>query len=223
MIAAHFPTFPALRSPVTLWWSRSRTLDAPQQAPHRIAMRNDSLETEDARAALIRAIATQGDRSAFIRLFDFYAPRIKAQTMRFGLSPETAEDIVQDAMLAVWRRAGQFDAQRGSASAWVFTIATNARIDRLRRDKRLASARELDDEVLSLAVAPEEGSGFDAARLAQHISKLPDEQRRMLQLSFYSEISHGDIAQRLGVPLGTVKSRIRLALSKLRQALRDEA
>lgn len=200
-----------------------RSLDAPQQAPHRIVMNTDAPETEDRRADMIRAIAMQQDRAAFIGLFDYYAPRIKAQTIRFGLSPEVAEDIVQEAMLAVWRRAGQFDASRGSASAWVFTIATNARIDRMRRDKRLSSAVSIDDEALSLSVEPDEGAGIDAVRLARHIATLPAEQRRMLHLSFFADISHGEIAQRLGVPLGTVKSRIRLALAKLRQALRDDA
>lgn len=175
--------------------------------------------SESARAALIGAIAISQDRTAFIALFEFYAPRIKAQAMRFGLSPSVAEDVVQDAMLAVWRRASQFDATRGSASAWIFTIATHARIDRMRRDRHMANAADIDTQS-SLLVAPDTHEP-DAARLADVVSSLPAEQRRIVELSFYSDIPHAEIAARLDIPLGTVKSRIRLAISKLRIALGD--
>jgi RNA polymerase sigma-70 factor (ECF subfamily) len=199
-----------------------RWLDGTAMQSHRLAMPTNSADTDTQRAALIVAIAEKADRSAFIALFEFYAPRIKAQAMRYGLDAAAAEDIAQDAMLSVWRRAGQFDAERGTASAWVFTIATNARIDKLRRDRILASSVELDTDSLLLSVDATDGLGADSARLEGYMRKLPDEQRRILHLSFFADLPHSEIAQKLGVPLGTVKSRIRLAIAKLRQALGGE-
>lgn len=188
---------------------------------HRLSMPSDPIPSEAARADLIRAIATSRDRPAFIALFGFYAPRIKAQAMRYGLDSGAAEDVAQDAMLSVWQRAAQFDPARGSASAWVFTIATNARIDRSRREKRLVAgpASEADD-MLTAVEFPDHTP--DTARLADLVATLPQDQRQIVQLSFYSELSHGEIASRLGIPLGTVKSRVRLAIARLRQRLGDE-
>ena len=179
-----------------------------------------SLLSDAARARLIQAVARTQDRSAFIALFEFYAPRIKAQAGRFGLDASTAEDIAQDAMLSVWQRAGQFDPERGSASAWVFTIATNVRVDRARREKRFVGAprNEMGEALLT---ASEADVSPDADRLSGLVRALPSDQRRIIELSFYSDVSHGEIASRLNVPLGTVKSRIRLAIAKLRQALRS--
>lgn len=177
--------------------------------------------TEAARAALIQAVATAQDRSAFIALFEFYAPRIRGQAMRFGIDASVAEDIAQDSMLAVWRRAAQFDAGRGTASAWIFTIATNARIDRMRRDRLLAASVEIgsDDPLVATSAGDYEP---DAQRLHDIVSGLPEEQREIVRLSFYRDMPHAKIAAHLGVPLGTVKSRIRLAMTKLRQALQDK-
>lgn len=189
---------------------------------HRFGMHSADALPDTARAALIVSIATSADRSAFITLFEYYAPRIKSQAMRFGLDASAAEDVAQEAMLAVWRRAAQFDPQRGTASAWIFAIATNARIDRLRRDKHLAKSVAVEDDNPLMVVEANEGNS-DAARLSEIISTLPEEQRRIVHLSFYSDMPHGEIASRLGIPLGTVKSRIRLALSKLRQALSDKS
>lgn len=203
-----------------LWTLR---LDGTRGLPHRFPMAISTLQTEAQRAALIHAIAGNADRSAFIGLFEFYAPRIKAQAMRFGLNADAAEDVVQDAMLSVWRRAAQFDAARGSASAWVFGIAANARIDRMRRDRRLNAVEPIDADSPLLAVEATDGTGADAARLERCVQDLPEEQRRIVHLSFFADLPHGEIARRLGLPLGTVKSRIRLAIGKLRQALRDEA
>ncbi|MFT4098188.1 MAG: sigma-70 family RNA polymerase sigma factor [Rhodoblastus sp.] len=186
-------------------------------------MSTSAPKTDSERADLIADIAERGDRSAFIALFEFYAPRIKGQAMRFGLSADMAEDVAQDAMLAVWRRAGQFDAARGSASAWIFTIATNARTDRLRRDRRLTSAVELDADSIALSVDAADGASLDAARVSSYVQSLPEQQRHILHLSFFRDLPHAEIARTLDIPLGTVKSRIRLAISKLRQAMKDEA
>jgi len=198
-------------------------LDVDARALHRLRMSaTSSPRTEADRAGLIRAIAQAGDRAAFIALFAFYAPRIKAQAMRFGLTGDAAEDVAQDAMLSLWRRAHQFDETRGTASGWVFSIATNARIDRMRRDKPLAKAVDIDENDPLMTSDPVE-SGPDSVRLAGLLQTLPEEQRRILHLSFFADLPHGDIARKLGLPLGTVKSRIRLAIGKLRLALKDEA
>lgn len=201
---------------------RSR-LDAGRARPQRFLMSTSAPKTDSERADLIADIAERGDRSAFIALFEFYAPRIKGQAMRFGLSADMAEDVAQDAMLAVWRRAGQFDAARGSASAWIFTIATNARTDRLRRDRRLTSAVELDADSIALSVDAADGASLDAARVSSYVQSLPEQQRHILHLSFFRDLPHAEIARTLDIPLGTVKSRIRLAIGKLRQAMKDEA
>lgn len=197
-------------------------LDAGLLPTHAFVMVAPLMPSDADRAALIRAIAEAADRSAFIVLFDFYAPRIKAQAMRFGLPAEAAEDVAQDTMLSVWRRAGQFDAERGSASAWVFAIATNARIDRMRRDKHIAWSVPIDDDSPLLTTDPVEG-GADARRIGRCVEALPEDQRRIVHLSFFADLPHSEIARRLDIPLGTVKSRVRLAIGKLRQALRDGA
>jgi RNA polymerase sigma-70 factor (ECF subfamily) len=200
----------------------TRRLDWEDCAPHRFHMAAKPPPSEADRAALIHAIARRGDRLAFIALFEFYAPRIKTQAIRFGLTPETAEDVAQDAMLSVWRRAPQFDAARGAASAWIFTIATNARTDRLRRDKHMSRSQPVDEESPLLVTEPAETGRMDARRLDHIVQALPEEQRQIVHLSFFADLPHAEIAQRLGIPLGTVKSRIRLAIAKLRLALGAE-
>jgi RNA polymerase sigma-70 factor (ECF subfamily) len=174
-------------------------------------------------ARWIGAIVASKDREAFAALFGFYAPRIKAMLMRAGATAETAEDIAQEALLVVWRKAAQFDPQRANASAWIFTIARNLRIDRLRRDKRArlyALYETIETE------APERADSLlDAAEQEQRVrsalAELPEEQVRVVRLSFFEGRAHGDIARLLNLPLGTVKSRIRLATGHLRKLLGD--
>ena len=174
-------------------------------------------------ALLIAAIAARQDRSAFAALFAHYAPRIKAMLMRMGVDTSSAEDIAQDTMVAVWRKAVQFDAGRATASAWIFAIARNLRIDRLRRDNRARL-----HEVYEL-IEPEEPQRPDGAlaasecgaRVQAAMTQLSAEQVSVVRLSFFEGRSHGDIAGMLGLPLGTVKSRLRLAMAKLRENLGD--
>jgi RNA polymerase sigma-70 factor (ECF subfamily) len=171
----------------------------------------------------IKSIAAHQDRTAFAALFAFYAPRIKTMLMRSGATADTAEDIAQEALLTVWRKAAYYDPARASAAAWVFTIARNLRIDRLRGDKRakLYAAYEM--------VEPEETERPDGAldtaerseRVRAAFHALPEEQVRVLQLSFFESRAHGDIAALLNLPLGTVKSRLRLAMGRLRNLLGD--
>jgi RNA polymerase sigma-70 factor (ECF subfamily) len=172
-------------------------------------------------AQWLRAIAARGDRAAFAALFAHYAPRIKALLMRSGATAEAAEDFAQETLLAVWRKAGLYDPQRASASAWIYTIARNLRIDRLRQDKRaklLAVYDTLESEAPERPDDLLDNSQRDG-RVRTALAELPAEQARIVQLSFVEGRAHGDIAKLLNLPLGTVKSRLRLAMNRLRHLL----
>jgi RNA polymerase sigma-70 factor (ECF subfamily) len=172
-------------------------------------------------AQWIVAIAERQDRAAFAALFGFYAPRVKSMLMRMGVGAEAAEDLAQDTLLAVWRKAAQYDPDRAAASAWVYTIARNLRIDRLRGDQRAKLFAIYE------SVEPEEPQRPDGtldaaegeARVRAALRDLPEEQMRVIQLSFFEGRAHGDIAKLLDLPLGTVKSRLRLAMNRLRNLL----
>lgn len=175
-------------------------------------------------AALMAAVAQRRDKSAFARLYGHFAPRLKSFLLKAGMDDGSAEELAQETMITVWRKAEQFDPKKAAVSTWIFTIARNRRIDLLRREARPEPdaeelARHQDapaqpDDILDEAVT---GAAVRAA-----LSGLPDQQREVLELSFYGELSHGLIAEKLNVPLGTVKSRIRLALTRLRGELQDE-
>jgi RNA polymerase sigma-70 factor (ECF subfamily) len=174
-------------------------------------------------AALIRSVAERQDRAAFAALFDFYAPRVKAMLMRAGTEAGLAEDIAQDTMLAVWRKAGTYDAARASPAAWIFTIARNRRIDRLRSDKRAALHAVYETMEQEGPEPPDAllGAVERDARVRVALANLSDTQLRVVELSFFENKPHRDIAALLGVPLGTVKSRLRLAMARLRGFLGD--
>lgn len=170
---------------------------------------------------LLERIARDRDREAFRALFLFFGPRVKALMMKGGADREFAEDIVQDVMLNVWNKVHLYAPERGSASAWVYTIARNARIDRLRR----GSSRPHED-VSAIEIASTEADGEDAflatqraERIAEALETLPDEQRQIIDYAFMRDMTQSDIAEKLGLPLGTVKSRMRLAYAKLRERL----
>jgi RNA polymerase sigma-70 factor (ECF subfamily) len=171
----------------------------------------------------IRAIAERQDRAAFAALFEFYAPRIKAMLTRRGAAADTAEDLVQEALLTVWRKAAYFDPARASAAAWIFTIARNLRIDRLRDDNRAklyAPYEMVEPEGPQIPDSALDAAERDA-RVRAALKELSQEQVRVVQLSFFEGRAHGDIATLLGLPLGTVKSRVRLAMARLRNLLGD--
>jgi len=172
------------------------------------------------------AIAGDRDKQAFGVLFDHFAPRVKSYLRRLGASDPVADDLVQEVMLTVWRRADQFDRAKARVSTWVFTIARNKRIDALRREKRPevdmgdpATLPDREDE----APGPEDraGAGEVAEMLRRAIRVLPPEQAELLNMAFYDDKSHSMIAEEMNLPLGTVKSRLRLALQKLRTGLED--
>ncbi|MDO9414352.1 MAG: sigma-70 family RNA polymerase sigma factor [Pseudolabrys sp.] len=174
-------------------------------------------------ARLIEAVAARQDREAFASLFDHFAPRIKAFLMRTNLPAAGAEELAQEALLTVWRKAPQFDRDRAGASSWIFTIARNLRIDSARREQRgkvldLEASEDFEPPVPPDAevMATERDTRVRAA-----LEHLTVEQLRVVRLSFFEGKAHGDIATELELPLGTVKSRIRLAMNRLRDLLGD--
>ena len=174
-------------------------------------------------ADLILAIASGRDRAAFAELFRHFAPRVKSYMLRLGAPPEMAEELAQETLLTVWRKAALFDPARAGASTWIFTIARNLRIDALRRERRpLIDLPEVDPEPEATPDVLFDGAERDS-RLRRAMTDLPPDQAEVVRLSFFEDKPHSEIAERLGLPLGTVKSRLRLALLKLRAATGDLA
>jgi RNA polymerase sigma-70 factor, ECF subfamily len=175
-------------------------------------------------SASIVAIAERGDRAAFATLFSHFAPRVKSYLLRLGASMESAEELAQETLLIVWRRAGAFDPGRAAASTWIFTIARNLRFDALRRERRPTAAGDPSDATGepsapdTLLVALQ-----DEARIGRAIEELSVDQARVVRLAFFSDKPHSQIADELGLPLGTVKSRLRLAMGRLRALLGEAA
>lgn len=186
---------------------------------------DDGLTDGREAARLVASIAATGDRQAFARLFAFYAPRLKTMLARQGFSASDCDDLIQDTMLAVWRKADRFDPAEGAASTWIFAICRNLGIDRRRRTARRARIDDLTP-VEDVDPSPSaEGSLIsrqDEARVRLALDQLPGEQAEIISLSFFALSPQTEIARRLGIPLGTVKSRVRLAMGRLRQLL-DEA
>lgn len=171
----------------------------------------------------IATIAAQRDKRAFAALFGFYAPRVKGFLVRTGTPAEIAEEISQEAMLLVWRKAALFDASRASVSTWIYTIARNLRIDRLRHERGASADLFYDALRCDEPEQPDEVfEGADAGdRIRAAMNELPSEQLTVVRLSFFEDKPHADIARILDIPLGTVKSRLRLAMAKLRERLDD--
>lgn len=178
-----------------------------------------SEETTPDWSALLRRVAEAQDNDAFAALFAHFGPRVKAYLMKSGADAASAEECAQDVMVTVWRKAGQFDQGRASAATWIFTIARNRRIDMLRRDKRpdpenLPWGPEAEpDQEDALALQQE------SAQLTKALRALPEAQRSMIERAYFADLSHSEIADVTGLPLGTIKSRIRLALERLRHSL----
>jgi len=176
-------------------------------------------------AELIGRVASRGDREAFKALFEHFAPRIKGFLIKTGCTVDAAEEIAQSTMVALWTKAGQFDPSSAGAAAWIFTIARNQRIDAVRkaaREGRLSQEVFLDEEADPTLAADQIVSRVeDATRVAAAIERLSVEQSTVIRLSFIEERPHSEIAAVLGLPLGTVKSRIRLAMNRLRELLDD--
>lgn len=181
--------------------------------------------TAEEAADLIAAIAARQDRAAFADLFRYFAPRVKAFVMRGGADAEAAQEVAQEALIMVWRKAASFDRTRASAATWIYTIARNKRIDLLRRSGRPA----IEAEDWLTIYAPEESDADKSAvagqtymRMKELVDGLSADQLLVIRKAFFEDKTHAAIAEELALPLGTVKSRIRLALGKLRDALKRE-
>ena len=172
-------------------------------------------------ASLIESIAETKNRDAFAKLFAHFAPRLKGYLMRLGANEGQAEEVAQEAMLTVWRKAQLYDRKKAAASTWIFTIARNRRIDILRRQK--FPEIDANDPVLvpNMPTPPDEEviSARQDVQVRAALDKLPSEQRELVRLAFYNGWSHSKIADDTNLPLGTVKSRLRLAFSRLRNEL----
>ena len=175
-------------------------------------------------ADLVERIAANADRAAFTRLFTYYGPRVKGYLIRLGLDMAQAEELTQDVMVAVWRKAGSFDRRQASAGTWIFRIARNRRIDALRQERR--AKLDANDPVFQPAAeaAPDMAAQTSEreARVRRAMAELPAEQRELVRIAFYEDRSHRQIADATGMPLGTVKSRLRLAMAKLKLRLDDD-
>jgi RNA polymerase sigma factor (sigma-70 family) len=160
------------------------------------------------------------DRAAFAALFRHFAPRVKAFLMRSGADAAMAEECTQEVMAAVWQKAHLFDPSRASAATWIFTIARNRKIDALRKMKRPEpedlpwGPEEEPDQEDSLALQQE------TEKLEEAVAALPAKQRELIEKAYFGDLSHREIAEETGLPLGTIKSRIRLALDRLRHAMK---
>lgn len=187
--------------------------------PARVNRMTDGGEDYD---QLIVAVAQTRDRDAFSRLFQHFAPRLKAWLIKGGAADAAAEEFAQEAMLTVWRKAELFDSRMARASTWIFTIARNRRLDALRKDSRVPPM-----ELALPVIDPDRPDSLlegrqDATRIREAMAALTPEQAQVLHLAFFLDQPHSAIAERLCLPLGTVKSRIRKAMLKLRVMLEQE-
>lgn len=176
---------------------------------------------QDRFAHLVAQVATRQDRTAFAELFDHFAPRIAAYVMKLGLQRGQAEDLAQEVMLVLWQKATLFDPAKSSLSTWLFRVARNRRIDLARRDK--SGLLDPDDPFLHPQAPEPADESMDAnerdRRIRIVMAQLPDDQKRLILLAFFEGLSHSEIAEREKLPLGTVKSRIRLAFARLRKGI----
>lgn len=167
------------------------------------------------------AVRDGRDRAAFAALFDHFAPRLKGFVMRSGAGSAQAEEIVQEVMLTVWRKAGQFDPARAQVSAWIYQIARNRQIDVFRKERRpmpeeLGEDRSPEPDANQILAVEQE-----ASQLKQALARLKPDQREIIERAYMGELSHQEISTATGLPLGTIKSRIRLGLEKLRHELKE--
>ncbi len=181
----------------------------------------DDPPSADELRGLVAAVAARRDREAFAALFRHFGPRLKAFFMRGSLSAGMAEDLVQETMLSLWRKASYYDSGKAAVSTWVFTIARNLRIDHGRR-QRVPADLPADSMEMPPSVEDELLGVERDLRVRKALAGLSDEQQTIIRLSYYGEKSQSEIAGELGIPLGTVKSRTRLAMNRLRALLEDE-
>ncbi len=188
------------------------------------ARKSNSVKTKSTKDVFwlecVERIRDQKDQAAFAELFNHFAPRVKSFLMKSGADEGLAEECSQEVMVTLWRKAHLFDPTRASVATWIFTIARNKKIDALRRQSRPEpeSLPWQEDQEPDAAEALELQQ--ESTRLAKVIEELPDKQRDIVKRAFYGDLSHQEIAMETGLPLGTIKSRIRLALERMRHSLK---
>ena len=169
--------------------------------------------------ALLLSVRDDRDKEAFSALFAYFAPRVKSFLMKGGADAGLAEECAQEVMVTVWQKAHLYDPSRATASTWIFTIARNKRIDAIRKQRR-PEPEELywmeEEEVDAEHIV---GIQQEATHLAKAIDELPEKQKERLKRAFYGDMTHQEIAAETGLPLGTIKSRIRWSLEKLRHKM----
>ncbi|MBP2562762.1 RNA polymerase sigma-70 factor (ECF subfamily) [Neorhizobium galegae] len=181
------------------------------------------VDERDHFAGLVRAVADERDQAAFTVLFDYYAPRLKSWLVKRSMRPDDAEELVQEVMAVLWHRASLYDPARSSLSTWLFRIARNRRIDAERRGRH----KQLDayEPLFFVTEAPGADTIFEGeerdAQVRAALAGIPGEQMELVRAAFFLGQSHSEIASSTGLPLGTVKSRIRLAFERLRRVLDD--
>jgi RNA polymerase sigma factor (sigma-70 family) len=168
----------------------------------------------------LKRIQAHQDQQAFGELFAHFAPRVKAFLMKSGASPSMAEECTQEVMATLWQKSHLFDPSRASVATWIFTIARNKRIDALRKQRRpepedLEWGPEAEPEAADILVMQQESQ-----QLTEAMTALPSQQRELIEKAYFGDLSHSEIVAETGLPLGTIKSRLRLALSKLRQTMK---
>ena len=176
------------------------------------------INSDDELSLCIKLIGDNQDKAAFAVVFRHFAPRLKSFLIKAGSTDSQAEEVIQEVMIAVWTKAATYDNSKSSVSTWIYTIARNKRIDKIRKEKRHYLSES--DEGLEIPVdSTQEKEIFSTQisnSLKKYMSNLPKEQSKLLKLSYFYNKTHADISEELKIPLGTVKSRIRLALSKMR-------
>jgi RNA polymerase sigma-70 factor (ECF subfamily) len=177
-----------------------------------------SANTDDDLTLCLELIGKNQDKLAFNSIFRYFAPRLKSFLVKAGSTDSQAEEVIQEVMIAVWTKSSTYDSSKSSVSTWIYTIARNKRIDKIRKEKRHYLSES--DEGLEIPVdSTQEKEIFSAQvsnNLKKYMSNLPEEQSKLLKLSYFYNKTHADISAELKIPLGTVKSRIRLALTKMR-------
>ena len=177
-----------------------------------------SINTDDDLTLSVELVGKNQDKLAFNNIFRYFAPRLKSFLVKAGSTDSQAEEVIQEVMIAVWTKSSTYDSNKSSVSTWIYTIARNKRIDKIRKEKRHYLSES--DEGLEIPVdSTQEKEIFSAqvsSSLKKYLSNLPEEQSKLLKLSYFYNKTHADISAELKIPLGTVKSRIRLALTKMR-------
>ena len=185
---------------------------------NKLSVDNSFPVSNDHLSDCLQDIAENQSKDAFKIIFKYFAPRLKSYLIKLGAIDSQAEEVIQEVMIAVWTKSASYDKTKSSVGTWIYTIARNKRIDKIRKEKRHYLSES--DEGLEIPVeSTQEKEIFSSeisVKLKNYIDNLPKEQGRLLKLSYFYDKTHADISEELNIPLGTVKSRIRLALTKMR-------